>query len=650
MFPTQESLENLSELVWNPETLHPHQVYVRDQTLRYLNVKRAVQYWCDQFEMNYLNQDLANSSASSTSTPLFLSVEHVGQFFKSNLGMDLFEVLETCLNSLLAKYPHLVVVYGLSRESLLGLGTTGKDGPFVPISLKGLELPNHHAVLLDPLSEIEHGQYRELWKHYLTHLHWTYISRSLIRAYHCPPAMHAQFHSLTHPLVSVLPGLKNYIDVSVTKQKLDTFICSLIGFMNQSKIEASSSPTSPSPSSSSSSPSPSSSSSSNTRSNQLKMLCQRLLYPGLEHDILSLPDPLSPSSSHPSHSSSTDTSLSPSHPFPFPSTSSSSGNGNGSNTAGGGGVAGTGMSPFNRILPSKYRVLRPSDVHVTLDDVIGHSQAKLALRSLIQLPLQFPHHFKHGVLLKASSNGVLLYGPPGTGKTLLAKAIAKSSQSMFITVNPSDVFDKYVGESEKYVKGLFEKARQSKPCIIFLDEVDAVFSKRDLDLNGHRRDVLNEFCMQWEGLKENHGIIVLGATNRPFDLDEAVLRRFARRVLVDLPTSMEQLAILRHHLVGEQLHPEVNLNTIVDQLQHYSGSDIKNLCVAASMAAIRELESKGEIQKDRVLHARHFLLSLKEVKASAHKNLNSISRLREFEKTLSGSKTTEFGFRHRKDT
>ncbi|KAJ3359821.1 hypothetical protein GGF32_008954, partial [Allomyces javanicus] len=189
-----------------------------------------------------------------------------------------------------------------------------------------------------------------------------------------------------------------------------------------------------------------------------------------------------------------------------------------------------------------YEVVAPNDVKDGLDDVIGHAAAKRALHALIQLPIQHRDQFERGVLAKTGCSGVLMYGPPGTGKTMLGRATAKDAGACFIAVNPSDVKRTAHGQTEKFIKGLFGTARANAPCVVFLDEVDALFSKRDFDLEGYRRDLLNEFCLQWDGIKSSPGVIVVGTTNRPFDLDDAVLRRFSRRVLVDMPTPDEQRA------------------------------------------------------------------------------------------------------------
>ncbi|KAJ3375709.1 hypothetical protein GGF31_002913 [Allomyces arbusculus] len=308
-----------------------------------------------------------------------------------------------------------------------------------------------------------------------------------------------------------------------------------------------------------------------------------------------------------------------------------------------------------------YEVVAPGDVKDGLDDVIGHDAAKRALHELIQLPILHRDEFERGVLAKTGCSGVLMYGPPGTGKTMLARATAKDAGACFIAVNPSDVKRAAHGQTEKFIKGLFETARAKAPCVVFLDEVDALFCKRDFDRGGYRRDLLNEFCMQWDGIKATPGVIVVGTTNRPFDLDDAVLRRFSRRVLVDMPTPDEQRTQLVRLLADETLDPP-NLvgDLLVPRLRGYSGSDIKNVCLTAAMEAVRELvaeaqscASKSEFpvvdmgaHGRRVLRWRHFVMALDAVRPSVADEMGSVIRLREFAAEMDGGagRRRSFGF------
>ncbi|KAI9332048.1 P-loop containing nucleoside triphosphate hydrolase protein [Obelidium mucronatum] len=206
------------------------------------------------------------------------------------------------------------------------------------------------------------------------------------------------------------------------------------------------------------------------------------------------------------------------------------------------------------------------------------------LQTLVSLPLLRPELFQTGILAKHS-----IAGAPG--KTLLAKAAAKSSGANFLSVSLSDIFDKYVGEGEKNVRAVFTLARKLSPCVVFLDEVDALFSaRRGGDSgNGAKREVINEFMAEWDGLhSRNEGVIVLGATNRPFDLDDAILRRMPRRVLVDLPTEAQRLQILQVHLKDELLHESISLADIAKRTALYSGSDLKNVAISAALASVKE--------------------------------------------------------------
>ncbi|RKP24541.1 P-loop containing nucleoside triphosphate hydrolase protein, partial [Syncephalis pseudoplumigaleata] len=173
---------------------------------------------------------------------------------------------------------------------------------------------------------------------------------------------------------------------------------------------------------------------------------------------------------------------------------------------------------------------------VSFKDVIAATSTIRALQTLISLPLLYPDHFNHGVLTDHALTGILLFGPPGTGKTMLAKAVAAESGSSMLEIKGSDIYDKYVGESEKNVRAIFSVARKMAPCVIFIDEVDALFASRGSDIGSGsgKRETVNQFMAEWDGLRSglrNRGVTVLCATNRPFDLDDAVLRRMPRRIL-----------------------------------------------------------------------------------------------------------------------
>ncbi|OMP85388.1 Protein MSP1 [Diplodia seriata] len=233
-------------------------------------------------------------------------------------------------------------------------------------------------------------------------------------------------------------------------------------------------------------------------------------------------------------------------------------------------------------------VVNPSNIKTTFSDVHAPEETTDALKTMTSLSLLRPDAFSYGVLATDKIPGLLLYGPPGTGKTLLAKAVAKESGATVLEVSGSEVYDMYVGEGEKNVRAIFSLARKLSPCVVFIDEADAMFGSRSG--SRHRtshREVLNQFLKEWDGMNDL-SVFIMVATNRPFDMDEAVLRRLPRRLLVDLPTQKDRESILKIHLKDEQLDPAIKLDQLAKDTPFYSGSDLKNLCVAAALNCVRE--------------------------------------------------------------
>ncbi|KAF0417042.1 AAA-domain-containing protein [Gigaspora margarita] len=295
-------------------------------------------------------------------------------------------------------------------------------------------------------------------------------------------------------------------------------------------------------------------------------------------------------------------------------------------------------------------VVDPENIFVGFSDIHVAQSTVQTLQTLITLPLMRPQSFSYGVLRRHFISGVLLFGPPGTGKTMLAKAVAKESGSTVIEIKSSDVYDMYVGEGEKNVRAIFSLARKLSPCVIFLDELDAIFGSRRSDIhNGAHREIINQFMAEWDGLtSRNEGVLIMGATNRPFDLDDAILRRMPRRILVDLPTEKDREQILHLHLRDEKLDPTISLANLAKITNLYSGSDLKNLCISAALAAVREDAEreqansstivKGITKKTidkhpeiRVLKTHHFQLALKQVTPSCSEDMSSLTELRKWD-------------------
>ncbi|KAJ2914621.1 hypothetical protein MD484_g5811, partial [Candolleomyces efflorescens] len=238
-------------------------------------------------------------------------------------------------------------------------------------------------------------------------------------------------------------------------------------------------------------------------------------------------------------------------------------------------------------------IINTDKISTEFTDVFVDGAIIDSLKTIVTLPLLYPQYFNTGVLATEAIGGILLYGPPGTGKTMLCRALAKSSRAKMLHIKPSDINDMWLGESEKRVTAVFELARRLAPCIIFIDEIDSLFSSRNDGTKSWERNILTEFMQGMDGLRsakknKDSNVVVVGATNRPFDLDLAVLRRMPRRILVDMPNLSMRKAILASYLKNETLHDDVNLDNLAAQTDGFSGSDLKNLCVAAALSSVKE--------------------------------------------------------------
>lgn len=239
-------------------------------------------------------------------------------------------------------------------------------------------------------------------------------------------------------------------------------------------------------------------------------------------------------------------------------------------------------------------VVPPDEVGVKFDDIGALEDVKTALNELVILPMRRPELFSRGNLLRPCK-GILLFGPPGTGKTLLAKALATEAGANFISITGSTLTSKWFGDAEKLTKALFSFAGKLAPVIIFVDEVDSLLGARGGSFEHEAtRRMRNEFMAAWDGLrtKDSQRILILGATNRPFDLDDAVIRRLPRRIYVDLPDAENRLKILKIFLDQEDLEPEFQMQQLANATEGYSGSDLKNLCRAAAYRPVQELLEK----------------------------------------------------------
>jgi transitional endoplasmic reticulum ATPase len=241
------------------------------------------------------------------------------------------------------------------------------------------------------------------------------------------------------------------------------------------------------------------------------------------------------------------------------------------------------------IEPSALREVFVSTPNETWDDVGGLDDAKQALQEAVEWPLRFPNIYKY--MQAKAPKGILLYGVPGTGKTLLAKALAHESQANFISVKGPEFLSKWVGESEKAVRETFRKARQAAPCIIFMDEIDAIVPTRGKGESSQVTErMVSQLLTEMDGLEGLKDVILVAATNRPDIIDPALLRagRFGKHIEVGLPDKVARKAIFKIHLKNKPIAEDVDLDSLAASMEGKSGADIESLCNEATSNAIRE--------------------------------------------------------------
>jgi transitional endoplasmic reticulum ATPase len=240
---------------------------------------------------------------------------------------------------------------------------------------------------------------------------------------------------------------------------------------------------------------------------------------------------------------------------------------------------------------------------VKWEHIGGLNSVKEELGEAIEWPLKHADLFSEANVVPPK--GILLYGPPGTGKTMIAKAVATNSNANFISIKGPELISKWVGESEKGIREVFRKARQASPCVIFFDELDSVASKRSTGISdSHVGDrIVSQLLTEMDGLQDLKGVVVIGATNRPDIIDEALLRpgRFDRILEIPLPDNNSIKEILKIHMARKPIDKSVNMDKLVLLAQGFSGADIAALVNTAAMSAIKEhiAVNRSDLTKDK---------------------------------------------------
>ncbi len=253
--------------------------------------------------------------------------------------------------------------------------------------------------------------------------------------------------------------------------------------------------------------------------------------------------------------------------------------------------------------------------NVTFKDVAGLEDVKKTVMTRMINPILYPDKYaKYG---KKVGGGVLLYGPPGTGKTFIAKAIAGEVGATFYAIKGSDIMSKYVGESEKNISSLFETARQNKLSIIFIDEMDSLFGERGKDTHNDKR--VNEFLQQIDGFaSKSDNLLILGATNRPWDVDSAAIRsgRFSEKIYVPLPDEKAREFLFKSNLKNVPLGDDVDFDELVGLTDGYSGADIAEICDRAKEEPL-DIYIKTDVEEP--VSKKYIVNAIKKIKPTVNK-------------------------------
>lgn len=289
-----------------------------------------------------------------------------------------------------------------------------------------------------------------------------------------------------------------------------------------------------------------------------------------------------------------------------------------------------GKGPDEQLIMMLEREVIDKNPNVSFDDIAALDDAKQVIQETVLLPLMMPEYFTG---IRKPRKGVLLFGPPGTGKTMLAKAVASKGKTTFFNVHASSLASKWKGESEKLVRILFEMARFYAPTTIFIDEIDSLATARSDGECESSRKVKTELLVQIDGaaagseLKEGEkpkNVILLGATNLPWDLDSAIIRRLDKRIYIPLPGKEARKKLFELMLKNVKVEDGIDWDSLVKKTEMYSGDDINNLCRDAAMMPLRRKLLKGKVQ-DKIDNVEEMQKELKETPVSMQDFLDALN-------------------------
>jgi fidgetin-like protein 1 len=289
----------------------------------------------------------------------------------------------------------------------------------------------------------------------------------------------------------------------------------------------------------------------------------------------------------------------------------------------------------------QHEIMESGDT-ISFDDIAGLEDAKQTVQEVVCWPMKRPDLFTG---LRRAPNGLLLYGPPGTGKTLIGKAIAHESGATFFSISSSSMTSKWIGEGEKLVKTLFAVAAYREPAVVFIDEIDSLLTQRKSTENEASRRMKTEFLVQLDGTgTSGQGrVLVIGATNKPQELDEAARRRFTKRLYIPLPAEDDR-RILLHVMLKKNNHQltDHDIDCLAKDTAGFSGADLKSLCTDAAMGPIRQLGSRAldvDVNDVPAITFKHFKRSLKGTKPSVAPS--DLVQYEEWDKIYGSKRATE---------